>query len=99
MESRSVPVSNEVRRPETSTSEMVPDWRILMEKSVMVTVQAFSCGEKPFYLWNQRGGRNIQKKLKTKEKSVGPVMASAALQIPIGASLPGARGASFRRGP
>ena len=34
----------------------------------MVTVRAFSGGGKPFYLWNQGGGRNIQKKLKTKEK-------------------------------
>src|SRR6266436_7674912 len=64
MESRSAPVSNEVSRPETSTSETRPDWRILMEKSAMVTVQALSGGRKPFYLWNRRGTSNIPKKQK-----------------------------------
>jgi hypothetical protein len=44
MESRSAPVSKEVNRPETSTSETTPAWRILIEKLASVTVHALSAG-------------------------------------------------------
>src|SRR5258706_2822747 len=99
MESRSAPDSKEVNRPETSTSETRPDWRILMEKSAMVTVQALSGGRKQFYQWNRRGTSNIPKKQKIVKKNVGPVTASAERPFAICASLSGVRGASFPRGP
>src|SRR6266850_4538875 len=44
MESRSAPVSNEDNRPETSTSEIIPAWRIRIEKFAVVTVLALSAG-------------------------------------------------------
>src|SRR6266850_3447071 len=44
MKSRSAPVSNEDNRPETSTSEIIPAWRIRIEKFAVVTVLALSAG-------------------------------------------------------
>src|SRR5882724_7994781 len=60
MASRSVPTSKEVNRPETSTSETTPAWRILIEKFASVTVHALSAG-RLFYLWNQEEGGKIPK--------------------------------------
>src|SRR6266436_6233096 len=63
MESRSAPVSNEVKRPETSTSETKPAWRILIEKFASVTVHALSAGGIILPAEQGNGRKNYEKEV------------------------------------
>src|SRR6266850_130255 len=96
MKSLSAPVSNEDNRPETSTSEIIPAWRIRIEKFAVVTVLAVSAGGIILPAERGRGRKNYEEE-NVVEKCAGSATPIAAQQISTGASRCGVRAACFPR--